>query len=338
MNQYCYSKVWFRTHSVDLRMGDINKLTSSAKSWMYADMLLKPEEKVLHRPVNSGGLGVLHVKTKALAGLIRTFLETACNPKFRHSMYHELLFRYHVLEDRSISNPGFPPFYNEEFFITIRQVHQDSPLNVANMTEGQWYRLLLEDKVTMEHIEGVGRKLIPCRVELANSDIDWEVVWKRVRLPGLGSELSSFLLKMMHQLLPTQERVARTSQTTNENCKMNGCVGEQREDVLHALVTCAGNGCVGRSVLDSVAAHIGMGGMTDEQAIRLDFDIEDSYELPVIWFLAVAWTSMWDRRMSGKRPELYRVRADLEAKVSMLRETRRYAADAEKIKTIINNM
>ena len=78
--------------------------------------------------------------------------------------------------------------------------------------------------------------------------------------------------------------------------------------------------------------------MTDEQAIRLHFDIEDSYELPVVWFLAVSWASIWDGRMAGKSPELYRVRADLEAKVSMLRETRRFEADAEKITEMINNM
>ena len=338
LNQHCYSKVWFRTHSVDLRLGDIKKITSSAKSWMYADMLLKPEEKVMHRPVNSGGLGVLHVHMKALAGLIRTFLETACNPKFRHSMYHEMLFRYHVLEDKSFPNPGFPPFYNEEFFNTIRQVHLDSPLNVATMTEGQWYRLLLEDKVTMEHTDGGRMKLIPCRVELANPDLDWEVIWRRVRLPGLGSEITSFLLKMMHQLLPTQERVARISDAVTGFCMVQGCVGEQSEDVMHALVTCAGNGGVGRSVLDCVAAHIGVGGMTDEQAIRLHFVCEDSNELPMVWFLAVAWTSMWETRMAGKRPELYRVRADLEAKVSLLRKTRHFKADAEEITIMINNM
>jgi hypothetical protein len=77
---YCFSKIWFRTHCVDLRGTDSNKITSSAKSWLYADMLMKPEEIVLHRPVSSGGLALLHVKMKALAGLIRCFLETACMP------------------------------------------------------------------------------------------------------------------------------------------------------------------------------------------------------------------------------------------------------------------
>ena len=70
---------------------------------------------------------------------------------------------------------------------------------------------------------------------------------------------------------------------------MTGCVGKRREDLLHALVTCAGNGSVGRSVLDSMAIHVWVGGMTVEQAIHLHFDIEDSYELPVVWFLAVSW-------------------------------------------------
>ena len=99
VNQYCFSKVWFRTHSVHLREVDTRKITSSAKLWMYADMLLKPEEKIMHRPVTTGGLGVHHVRSKGLAGLIRTFLETACNPKLLHSLIHEVLFRYHVLQD-----------------------------------------------------------------------------------------------------------------------------------------------------------------------------------------------------------------------------------------------
>ena len=205
MNQYCYAKVWFRTHSVDLRKTDISKITSSAKSWLYADMLLKPEEMVLVRDVQSGGLGVHHVGMKALAGLIRTFLETACNTKFQQSLYHQLLLRYYVFEDHSIPNPGRPPFYNADFFAAIQQVHQNSPLNIASLTEGQWYKLLTEDKITMEVVEGQSRQLMSCRVELASPTTDWEVTWRRARLKGLGPELTSFLFKVLHQLLATKK-------------------------------------------------------------------------------------------------------------------------------------
>ena len=82
MNIYCFSKIWFRTHSVNLRELDASKITSNAKSWLYGDMLIKPEELVLYRPTVSGGLALLNVKIKALSGLIRSFLETACMPQF----------------------------------------------------------------------------------------------------------------------------------------------------------------------------------------------------------------------------------------------------------------
>ena len=155
MNQFCFSRVWFRTHSVDLRVMDINTITSATKSWIYADMLVKPEELVLHRPPSAGGLGALHVKMKALAGLIRTFMETAVNPQFLHSQYHEILYRYHVLEDRSFPNPGLPPFKN------IRKAHKTPHLNVSTMQEGMWYQFLLEDHVTMEELDGQTKTFIP---------------------------------------------------------------------------------------------------------------------------------------------------------------------------------
>ena len=109
LNSFALSKCWFRCQSVNLRSWDVTAITSSVKSWLYADMLEKPSEAVMFRPISSGGLGVMSPKYTALASLIRSFLETAANPKFRRNQYHALLFRYHVLEETSLPNPGFPP-------------------------------------------------------------------------------------------------------------------------------------------------------------------------------------------------------------------------------------
>ena len=78
--------------------------------------------------------------------------------------------------------------------------------------------------------------------------------------------------------------------------------------------------------------------LTGEQAVRLQFETEESFELPVVWFLAVSWISIWEARLLGKKPELYMVRADLEAKVSLLRETRKFNNQAEMITTMITNL
>ena len=119
INQYCLSKMWFKTHSVDLRVQDVNKVTSLVKRWLYQDQFIKPEEIVMYRPPSYGGLGVQNVQLKAQAGLIKSFLETATNSTFRQSLFHSILFRYHVLGDTTLPNPGFPPFYSQNFFSKI---------------------------------------------------------------------------------------------------------------------------------------------------------------------------------------------------------------------------
>ena len=193
VKQNCMSKVFFRTKSVDLRLMDITKITSQVKSWLYADQLLKPEELVMYRPASYGGLGVTNVKMKALAGLIKSFLETAGNEKFLPSLYHTMLFKVHVLDDNSLPDPGYPPFYNREFFEIIRKVHQETPLNVLKMSEKEWYTFLLEDQVIKEAGHNNVEVYKICRVERDNPDTNWEESWRLARLPGLGPENTSEL-------------------------------------------------------------------------------------------------------------------------------------------------
>ena len=106
LNCYALSKVWFKAKSVDLRVCDIQSITSSCKSWLYQDMLAKPEEMILHRPASYGGLGLQHIKYKSMAGFISTFLQTAANPAFQSNLLHTLLYRKYVLEEDDV--PGAP--------------------------------------------------------------------------------------------------------------------------------------------------------------------------------------------------------------------------------------
>ena len=103
INTYALPKIWFRCHSLELRSGDFGKINTNIKSWLYADMLEKPEELIMHRPRVKGGLGVHHVRSKALAILIRSFLETALSAKFIINHYHHTLYRWH---DMPLACPG----------------------------------------------------------------------------------------------------------------------------------------------------------------------------------------------------------------------------------------
>ena len=107
-----------------MRVADITAISSKLKSYCYQDLFQKPSEVMLYRSVEDGGLGLHHVQSKAQANLISTFVQTAANEKFRGSLFHSWLFRYHILGDKSLPDPGFTPYYDRNFFDVIDRLHQ----------------------------------------------------------------------------------------------------------------------------------------------------------------------------------------------------------------------
>ena len=47
-----------------------------------------------------GGLNLTNVKYRAMAELIKSFLDTSINPTFRKNVYHQALFSWHVEDNR----------------------------------------------------------------------------------------------------------------------------------------------------------------------------------------------------------------------------------------------
>ena len=316
INSYVLAKVWFRCGSVDIRECDISAINSSVKSWMYADLLEKPAEAVMCRPSSYGGLGVTSVRFKAQALLIRTFLETAVNPQFRHSLLHSNLFRYHVLGDNTVPDPGYLPYYPPSFFNTIKHVHEETALNVSKMSTGQWVQILTEDGLTMEMAES--RQYKPCRAEVRSPNTDWPLSWKLCRLNGLGSELASFNFKLLHGLLVTRERLHQMTPNTSPICSL---CSEHNEDLHHALVTCEYNNSAGTALLNSVKNLIP--NITGPALLRLELtDLPEDSELPITFFVSSILLAIWDKRTTKSRISLYEIRAKLEARCLLLRKSR----------------
>ena len=284
-------------------------------------MFAKPEEMVLHRPHHQGGIGLHSVRYKALAGFITTFLQTAINPAFIPNLLHNLLYRKHVLGEVVPEAPNPPPPYlSPDFFSIIRNVKETSPLNIITMSEKDWSRLLIEDFVTMVPVSDTGlRQLTPCRVEVASPSTDWSMCWLACRQPGIPPDLASFLWIMMHELLCTQTKLHRMGSTQSSNCKMQGC--NEDGTLQHELLKCSQNDGVGNKLIDCLQQHIP--GLQPEAILRLDHgDIAEDLSLPVTLLTAITLRHIWRERGNGTQIRAYKVRADLEQYITLLRTTR----------------
>ena len=120
---------------------------------------------------------------------------------FPTNYYLNTLFRWHVLDERTFADPGRPPYYSLQFFSVIKDVHLNTPLNVAWVSMKEWYQIILERGVThtSEDLESPP-VIISSRLEESQPEKDFSINYRLCRLFGLSPEQKSFLFKMVSQL------------------------------------------------------------------------------------------------------------------------------------------
>ena len=77
---------------------------------------------------------------------------------------------------------------------------------------------------------------IPLSIEMKYPNRPWESIWPLIALRGLESSDSSFLFRLIHNLLPSQERVSKVVKQTNPQCSL--CNMNVIGDQMHELITC----------------------------------------------------------------------------------------------------
>ena len=79
-------------------------------------------------------------------------------------------------------------------------------------------------------------------------------------------------------------------------------------------------------------------GLTAVEALRLEFSADSTLEMPLVFVTAVALEAIWNLRQKTIRPHHYLVRAELEARVLLLRECRDFTNEATVIDTFIETL
>ena len=327
INTYCLSKVWFRSASVDLRVSDITEISKKIKSYCYQDLYQKPSEVTLYRPVEKGGLGLYHVASRAKANLISTFIQTACGKAFKQSLFHSWLYRYHVLQEESLPDPGIPPFYGGTFFQIIREVNENTALNPVHMAVKQWYLYILERDVLLRKVNNEDRmEIVPCKIEVRCPLAPWSEIYRLCRLNGLSSQSKSFLFKLVHTILPSYERINHLNPNSSSLCRLD--CGEV-ESYEHLFFKCVCNRAAGEAIMRCLCSYDQS--LTVSRVLSLNIQTDDCYQLALVSLLALGLELIWTRRLEKKNTDLVLLRSELEWEVILKRKSRnrkiREAAD-----------
>ena len=137
-------------------------------------------------------------------------------------------------------------------------------------------------------------------------------------MKGIGSDATSFLWKLLHRILPTEERVARILPNSSANCRQ--CTNPTQATLEHCFFECVCSGHVGQSLLGAVRHHDPS--VTQAGLLRLEFESEEAMEYSIVWVTAQTLLYIWGERLAGRIVDLIVTRTILETKINLLRETR----------------
>ena len=182
------------------------------------------------------------------------------------------------------------------------------------MTTKDWYTFLLSSLLFQPDTE----TLIPCRVEIRNPLHDWSRSWAMSKLKGLSSDSSSFLWKLLHQLLPIRERLERILPTvTSSVCQI--CDSGEVDSLIHAMSQCPASIQVSNWLMDGLRTYTR--DLTVDKMLVLDFTLTEPLpceELPLVWFTAEVLKRIWKYRWDGKICRLVEIKAEVEAEANLI--------------------
>ena len=160
--------------------------------------------------------------------------------------------------------------------------------------------------------------LLPLRVELASPSNQWDQTWSMARQHMLGPSLTSFLFKLLHQILPTSARVSRILPNQSPNCSQ--CTGTEVDTLKHAFFTCQASQEAGAVLLNGLKKIIP--GLTPDKILTLNFEPSEEQNFAITWCIAQFLFSLWQLRVAKKSIDLGKIRSEMEASCRLLRESR----------------
>ena len=296
--------------------------------FLFADQLEKPCDLIKFRQRNQGGLQLHNIDCKSSAMQIKTFLEMAISRDFQTSQYYNSLYEYHVMNNTSISNPGCPPYYTNQFFEKIKTAMKEN--NVEGWSSKQWYTYLLnKDVLQTEVYDDDGRiswETKKCQVETEFSHFEWDITWARAHMQGLTNEARSMLWKFFHNLLPTQSRLHRITRTTPTSACVNCDTGAEDHAWYHTFVSCPATKTIMDWLVETLE-QIPIQDVSIEMALFLQFPppIPENDLLCAVWLVGETLTYSWARRRNREAPSILSLTVSLRTKALHMSKSKRHS-------------
>ena len=181
-----------------------------------------------------------------------------------------------------------PTFLPQVVYDVIKEATEDDNDMIVGYTTKTWQERVTKRSITHNRDPQTGIcTLIPTKQEDLNSDSDWDNIWQNMRCKGLTPSQTSYLFKMVHNLLPHNSKLLQFGLKDNDTC--NFCP------------QAAGLGSIVKQILEEHAAHNHE--VPWDELCRLEVDLHQQYTLQAMVLIAEVGSHISACRAKEKKSE-----------------------------------
>ena len=177
---------------------------------------------------DQGGLNIVCVRSKADALFLRQTCRILAEPNlnsYKHVRFWIGLYLEETLPDMAAgAHAGQVPAYFQHLQRLFLEAHANEIINVASL-----------NSVPAKQIyEDFTSSFPPPKVIFKYDNLPWNEIWDRLNRPVINSHVRDIMFLVIHNILPTRDRLKRLNQCRSDQCEQ----GDGVEDVEHLFTGC----------------------------------------------------------------------------------------------------
>lgn len=230
---FILSLVWYKAQVLPLPPRQMEEIRAQVGSFLWKGWLHRVHIDALKLPLEKGGMNLTDISVKADALLLRNsarLISLSPGSPGRQS----LLYWIGLGVSRVL--PGVKPALNAEILVPcytkIKNLFISAVPSLCSPTELEF----VTTKMCYAHlIQKLDVPKIQRRIFLSESA--WSMIWRRLSHDVLPAASKDILWRLIHNVLPTKERLLRYNKVLDANCDHPRCSGVT-EDVVHYFCRC----------------------------------------------------------------------------------------------------
>ena len=289
---FALSRIYYVAAILPVYASVVQKIESLVGNfiWKSSGWVLRVALSEMQNELKRGGLNLVSVTAMCNSLLLSQFL------RLLKSSYHKALSHVDSWIGDILSDllPDFG-LYNQPLNVPEYFCHLESLVVVGRiddmLTTYKWRQ------VTNKVLYHEQRKNFPdVKVQIeAGSSLNFDVAWSRISLPVLSSSVRDVSYLLLHNKLPTKERLHRVGLSGDPFCL--ACPGSPVHDIEHCFCLCIRVKDVWSHIRDILIGLVGED-IPNDKLIRYNMP-KSSKEIEAVWLLGNYISESWRRLSSG---------------------------------------